>query len=127
MVLRQSRKPWLCILCSSATLWILGYYTIVTKFGEWIKLDFLVFDALATALLSASAAIDLLIENEESITQTHGYEIVTRKREQEPPVMSQEHAQTSQIRPSNRLQDPPADVRHSSERSKTVAAAGLGQ
>jgi hypothetical protein len=90
MILRQSRKPWLCILCSSVTLWILGYYTIVTELGEWIKLDFAVFDALATALLSASAAIDLLIENKRSLTQTHGLEIVTRKRGQEPPVMSQE-------------------------------------
>jgi hypothetical protein len=63
----------------------------VAKFGEWIKLDFAVFDALATALLSASAAIDLLIENKS-------------------PFVSQVYAQTSQIRPSNRLQDFPAEA-----------------
>jgi hypothetical protein len=82
----------------------------VAKFGEWIKLDFAVFDALATALLSASAAIDLLIENKRSLTQTRGFEIVTRKREQESPFVSQVYAQTSQIRPSNRLQDFPAEA-----------------
>jgi hypothetical protein len=26
-------------------LWILGYYTMATEFGEWIKLDIAVFDA----------------------------------------------------------------------------------
>jgi hypothetical protein len=95
--------------------------SIVAKFGEWIKLDIAVFDALVTALLSASAAI-YLIENEKSLTQTRGFESVTRKRGQEPPVMSQEHAQSPRIRPSNRLQDLPAEVS-----KDTVVAAGLGQ
>jgi hypothetical protein len=58
--------------------------SIVAKFGEWIKLDIAVFDALVTALLSASAAI-YLIENEKSLTQTRGFEIVTRKRDKSLP------------------------------------------